>query len=92
TDSAVGPVAVTVHPWEIAVEPGGPEPVGSARNRLAVTVTSVTMIGNRVRVGMMGSQPLVAELTAIASDGLGLAPGAHVMAAFKATATRLVPR
>lgn len=92
TDSAVGPVAVTVHPWDIAVEPGGPEPVGSARNRLAVTVTSVTMIGNRVRVGMMGSQPLVAELTAIASDGLGLAPGARVVAAFKATATRLVPR
>lgn len=92
TDRALGPVAVTVHPWEIAVEPRGSQPRGSARNHLPVTVTSVTAVGNRVRVGLMASQPLVAELTGSASDGLGLAPGVEAVAAFKATATRLVAR
>ena len=37
TDSASGPVAVTVYPWEIAIEPAGEAPHGSAQNRLVVT-------------------------------------------------------
>jgi ABC-type sulfate/molybdate transport systems ATPase subunit len=92
SDRASGAVAVTVHPWEISLEPDGAPPVGSARNRLPVTVTSVTAIGNRVRVGMMGSQPMVAELTGPAAGGMGLAPGVRAVATFKATATRLVAR
>jgi len=92
TDAASGPVAVTVHPWEISLEPPGAGAEGSARNRLPATVTSVTAVGNRVRVGLMGSQPMVAELTGEAAGGLGLAAGVGAVAAFKATATRLVPR
>ncbi len=92
TDPGSGPVAVTVHPWEISLEAAGTEPVGSARNHLPATVTSVTAVGNRVRVGLMGSQPMVAELTGDAASGLGLATGVAAVAAFKATATRLVPR
>ena len=92
TDPGSGPVAVTVHPWEISVEHAGSEAEGSARNRLPATVTSVTAVGNRVRVGLMGSQPMVAELTGEAAAVLGLAPGVGAVAAFKATATRLVPR
>ncbi len=92
TDPGTGPVAVTVHPWEISVEKAGSAAGGSARNRVPATVTSVTAVGNRVRVGLMGSQPMVAELTGEAATGLGLAAGVGAVATFKATATRLVPR
>ena len=83
---------MTVHPWEISLEPAGAGAGGSARNRLPATVTSVTPVGNRVRVGLLGAQPLTAELTGEAAAGLGLAPGSGAVAVWKATATRLVPR
>lgn len=92
TDVAAGPVAVTVHPWEVGLERDGARAVGSAQNRLPVTVASVAQIGNRVRVGLMAAQPLTAELTEAAARDLGLAPGAAVVAVWKATATRLIAR
>lgn len=92
TDAVQGPVAVSVFPWEIALEPGGAEPHGSALNWLAVEVVSVTEVGNRVRVGLAAPQPLVAEVTAQSTGSLGLRPGVEVSATWKATATRLVPR
>ena len=92
TDAANGPVAASVYPWEIALEPAGEAPHGSARNRLSARVVSLTPVGNRVRVALAGPQPLSAELTATAARALGLAPGTTVVAVFKATATRLVPR
>jgi len=87
-----GDVAVAVHPWEIALEPAGSAPAGSARNRLEVEVTSVTALGNRVRVGLAAPQPLAAELTGASAARLGLAPGARVVASWKAAATRVLPR
>jgi molybdate transport system ATP-binding protein len=92
TDSAVGPVAASVHPWEIAVEPAGARPEGSARNRLHARVETVTSLGNRVRLGLAAPQPLTAELTGAAVEALALAPGRKVVATWKATATRLSPR
>ena len=53
-DAGAGRVAVSVYPWEIAVEPPGEESHGSARNRLAAEVVSVTTVGNRVRLGLAG--------------------------------------
>jgi len=90
TDSASGPVAVTVYPWEIAIEPAGEAPHGSAQNRLAAEVLSVTTVGNRVRLGLAAPQPLAAEVTTTAVEDLGLREGAHVTASWKASATRLV--
>jgi molybdate transport system ATP-binding protein len=87
---ARGPVAVSVYPWEIAIEPAGARPVGSAQNHLAVEVVSVTAVGNRVRLGLAGPQPLAAEITETAARELRLAPGARVTASWKATATRLL--
>jgi molybdate transport system ATP-binding protein len=55
-------------------------------------VLAVTPLGNRLRVGLALPEPLVAEVTAPAAEKLALAPGARVLAAWKATATRLVPR
>ncbi|HZI91664.1 MAG TPA: ABC transporter ATP-binding protein [Thermoleophilaceae bacterium] len=90
TDAGSGRVAVTVHPWEISLEPPGAAREGSAQNRLAATVASVTPVGNRVRVALLAPQPIVAEVTGAAVTSLHLGAGAEVVAAFKATATRIV--
>ena len=95
TDEGAGPVAVSVFPWEISLEPGGrgsAAAMTSARNHIEATVDSVTQIGSRVRVGLSAGQPLVAEVTPAAVVDLGLAPGVAVAATWKAAATRVVPR
>lgn len=91
TAPADGPVAVAVHPWEIELAPAGSPATGSARNRLAVEVVSVTVLGGRVRVGLAAPQPLAAELTAASVERLGLRPGMRAVASWKAAATRLLP-
>jgi molybdate transport system ATP-binding protein len=90
TDRAAGPVALSVHPWEISLEPAGVRSEGSAQNHLDAEVVTVTHVANRVRVGLAAPQPLVAEITGAAVDDLHLAPGVRVTATWKATATRLV--
>jgi molybdate transport system ATP-binding protein len=90
TDSRTGPVALSVHPWEIALEPADARAQGSTQNHLQAEVVTVTEIGNRVRVGLTAAQPLVAEVTRAAVGGLHLEPGVRVTASWKATATRLV--
>ena len=85
-----GAVAVSVYPWEIAIEPAGEQPHGSTQNRLTAEVLSITTVGNRVRLGLAGPQPLVAEITLASAERLQLEPGARVTATWKATATRLV--
>jgi len=87
---ADGPVAVSVYPWEIAIEPARARPLGSAQNHLPVEIVSITSVGNRVRLGLVGSQPLAAEITETAARELRLAPGAQVIATWKAAATRLL--
>ena len=57
-------MAVSVYPWEIAVEPAAAAPSpGSTQNHLNAEVLSVTRVGNRVRLGLAGPQPLAAEIT-----------------------------
>jgi molybdate transport system ATP-binding protein len=90
TDAAEGDVAVSVYPWEIAVEPAGEEPHGSAENRLEAVVLSITVVGSRARLGLAGPQPLVAEVTLGSVERLGLHAGVTVTATWKAAATRLV--
>jgi molybdate transport system ATP-binding protein len=91
TDRGEGPVAVSVYPWEITVEPAGvARAPGSTQNHVSAEVLSVTRIGNRVRLGLAGPQPLAAEITGLAADELGLRAGARVTASWKASATRLV--
>jgi molybdate transport system ATP-binding protein len=88
TDEASGPVRVLVYPWEVSL---GLHAVAddSALNHLHGPVVSVAPVGNRVRVRVGG---LTAEVTAASAERLGLAPGRPVVASFKATATRLLPR
>jgi molybdate transport system ATP-binding protein len=89
-DPARGPVAVSVFPWEIALEPPNPPPPGSTLNRVEGEVVSVTRIGNRVRVGMSVPQPLSLEITGQSADAMDVRPGERVVAAWKATATKLI--
>ena len=90
-DAAEGPVAVSLYPWEIAIEPASEPAHGSAQNRLTVEVVSMTTLGNRVRLGLGGPQPLTAEITLAAAEHLRVRTGVRVTASWKATATRLVP-
>jgi molybdate transport system ATP-binding protein len=90
TDAGHGPVAVSVYPWEIAIEPAGEAAHGSSQNRLAAEVLSVTTVGNRVRLGLATPQPLAAEVTTASAEALGLRAGVRVTASWKAAATRLV--
>ncbi|HVS28832.1 MAG TPA: TOBE domain-containing protein, partial [Solirubrobacteraceae bacterium] len=94
SDRARGEVAATVQAWEITLHPDG-DPLAaaaSALNTLRAEIVAVTPLGNRVRVGLALPQPLTVEVTEAASKRLALKPGASVIAAWKATATRLVPR
>lgn len=91
TDAGSGRVALTVFPWEITIRTaGGRDHDDSAQNRVQARVLSVTEVGNRVRVGLLAGQPLVAEVTTQSAGELALAVGSEVIAAWKATATRLV--
>jgi molybdate transport system ATP-binding protein len=90
TDRLEGPVAVSVYPWEIAIEPPGEPAHGSSQNRVSAEVITVTTVGNRVRVGLAAGQPLVAEITQASARALDLRAGARVTASWKAAATRLV--
>jgi molybdate transport system ATP-binding protein len=92
TDPGEGPVAASIFPWEVTIEPAGSPVHGSQRNRLAAEVVSVTEIGERVRIGLVAPQPLAAEVTRGSVAELELMPGARVVATFKAAATRITRR
>jgi molybdate transport system ATP-binding protein len=86
-DSATGQVDVAVYPWDVSLGPVVQD--DSRLNHFTAPVTSVAPIGNRVRVQV---GPVVAEITAVSAERLGLRPGVTVTASFKATATRLFRR
>jgi molybdate transport system ATP-binding protein len=92
TDVGDGAVAVSVYPWEIALDVPGTPQHGSALNHVDVDVVSVTAVGNRARVGLAAPQPMTAEISAASVHALDLRPGVRAVATFKAAATRLLPR
>jgi molybdenum ABC transporter ATP-binding protein len=91
TDPGSGRVALSVYPWEITITRSSSAADESAQNHVTARITSVTTVGNRVRLGLAAGQPLVAEVTGNALGDLDLSVGREVTAAWKATATRLVP-
>ncbi len=86
TDEADGDVGVVVYPWDVSI--GRVHADDSAMNLIRGEVTSVSRVGNRVRVRV---GPLTAEVTPASVERLGLTSGGTVYATFKATGTRLVP-
>jgi molybdenum ABC transporter ATP-binding protein len=92
TEPGDGPVAVSLFPWEVVIEPRGAPRTGSAQNHLDVEVISVTAVGNRVRVGLAAPQPLTAEISDASARRLDITPGTRVVASWKAANTRLLER
>jgi molybdate transport system ATP-binding protein len=86
-DPGEGRVAVAVYPWEVALARA--EAPDSAVNHVRGEIRSLVVLGNRVRVRV---GPLTAEITAASAERLSLREGEAVVASFKATAARLVPR
>ena len=84
-DAAEGRTDVVVYPWDISLAHEPPD--DSAVNHLLDEIVSITPLGNRARVRL---RTLTAEVTTASVERLELRPGREVIAAFKATATRLV--
>jgi molybdate transport system ATP-binding protein len=66
-------------------------PAGSARNVLRGRVISVSVEGERARVRLATTPPLVAEVTRGSADRLGLRDGVLVWASFKAVEVQVLP-
>ena len=88
-DRAPGPVQATVHPRAVALHRSRPD--GSARNTWPGRIVSVEPFGDRFRVQVDAQPPVVAEVTAAGVDAIGLAEGAPVWVAIKATEIDVYP-
>jgi molybdate transport system ATP-binding protein len=89
-DPTHGPVFVVIAPQAISLAIDSPH--NSARNHWPARVAGIETIGERARVRLAGSFPLVAEVTTAAVAELGLRDGRSVWASVKATEVRVSPR
>jgi molybdate transport system ATP-binding protein len=88
-DDHHGEVFAAVHPHAVALHRHPPE--GTPRNIWPGTADTLEVIGDRVRVRMSGTVPLVAEVTPAAASELRLADGGPVWATVKATEVVVYP-
>jgi molybdate transport system ATP-binding protein len=84
-----GEVFAAVHPHAVALHRHRPE--GTPRNVWAGTADTLDVLGDRVRVRVTGSMPIVAEVTPAAAGELRLADGGPVWASVKATEVTVYP-
>jgi molybdate transport system ATP-binding protein len=84
-----GPVFAVVDPGAVALY--REEPVGSPRNIWQAEVSGVERHGDRVRVTLAGTVPIVAVVTPAAVAALDLTTGGTVWAAVKATEVETFP-
>ena len=87
-DGALEPVIGLLRPADVSLHVRPPEGA-SARNVLAGTVTSVSVEGERARVRIDASPPLVAEVTLGSVERLGIREGTRLWASFKAVEVRV---
>jgi molybdate transport system ATP-binding protein len=66
-------------------------PDGSARNVVQGRVTSISVEGDRARVRIASTPPLVAEVTLASVERLGLRDGVVTWASFKAVEVEILP-
>jgi molybdate transport system ATP-binding protein len=81
--AGIGEALAVIHPRSVSLH--RERPTGSPRNVSAGTVGSVELLGDRVRVRVVGPLPLIAEVTPAALGDLGLVDGSPVWCAVKAT-------
>lgn len=89
-----GPATVCIRGEEVILLSGSDQQprLTSARNQLTATVTSVTVDGPLVRVGLFCGFDLVALVTQPAREQLQLREGATVSVLIKAQAIHVIPR
>lgn len=86
-------VLFCLRPEEVTLFAAGTElPRTSARNRFNCQVVSLTSFGGLMRVSLDCGFPLVALVTRMSAEELGLRGGVMVQASFKASAVHLIPR
>jgi molybdate transport system ATP-binding protein len=83
-DARSGRSFAVIRPQAIIVSRQSPTG-SSVRNRWPGVVGDIDRLGDRVRVGIDGPLPLVAEITVSALDQLALRPGDEIHASVKAT-------
>ena len=88
-DGVDGEVFATVHPRAVALHRARPE--GSPRNVWRGHASALDFQGDRVRVGIEGEMPIVAEVTPAAVRELDLAEGGEVWVSVKATEISVYP-
>lgn len=81
------PALAAVHPAAVALHLE--RPTGSPRNAWLGTIDEVSPVGSRLRVHVMGSPSVVAEITPAAAAELAVASGRRVWVAVKASEVRL---
>jgi len=86
-DPSSGRTEVVVYPWDVSLAREPPD--DSALNHVRDEIVSLTPLGNRARVRL---RLLTAEITTASLERLQLAAGEPVVASFKATQARLLPR
>ncbi|HEX6350204.1 MAG TPA: ABC transporter ATP-binding protein [Candidatus Dormibacteraeota bacterium] len=84
-----GEVFVTVQPRAVALFRNRPD--GTPRNVWRGRAAGVDYLGDRARVRLEGTLPIVAEVSRAAVDDLGLAGGAEVWIAVKAAEVEVYP-
>jgi molybdate transport system ATP-binding protein len=85
-----GDVIGLLRPADVTISLEAPE--GSARNTFHGRVTSIAIEGDRARIRLATSPPLVAELTVGSVDRLALRDGSEVWASFKAVEVQVIQR
>lgn len=79
--------------WAVSNQPSEPlGPRNSIRNRLQGTIRQLTPQGPLMRVVIDCGFPVVALITRLSAQEMGLRPDQPVAASFKATAVHLIPR
>jgi len=88
-DDVDGEVFAVIHPRAVALHRTRPE--GSPRNVWRGHASALDFQGDRVRVGVEGEMPIIAEVTPAAVSELGLAEGGEVWVSVKATEITVYP-
>jgi molybdate transport system ATP-binding protein len=88
--AGTGEVMAVIHPRAVALHRERPE--GSPRNVARGVVESIEPLGDRTRVRVDASVPLIAEITPDALRDLDLRPGTELWTSFKATDVTAYPR
>ena len=88
-DAGNGDVFAVIHPRSVAIHRTHPE--GTPRNVWPGTIRSVDILGERARVAIGGSLPIVAEVTVSAVRDLDLRERAEVWVSVKAAEVGVYP-